>query len=49
MKMTVSGLPEDLTDEQQHSIGQSFLIALYHMGIPMDGMAVNFESKASSN
>lgn len=46
MKMTITGLPESLSEEYQTDVlGRGFLIALHSMNIPVDGVRVQFEKE----
>lgn len=37
----VTGLPA-ITNDQQQELGREWLLAIYHMGIPVDGVRVEF-------
>jgi hypothetical protein len=42
MRIIVEGVPK-LTDNKQQELGQSILVGMFHAGIAVDGVKVEFE------
>lgn len=42
MRIIVEGVP-NLTDPKKQELGQSILVGMFHAGIPVDGVSVEFD------
>jgi hypothetical protein len=43
MRIIVEGVP-NLTEPKQQELGQSILVGMFHAGIEVDGVSVEFET-----
>lgn len=44
--IVITGVKE-LSEKKQHELGQSILVGMYHAGVAVEGVKVDFEGKDS--
>lgn len=43
MKAIITGLPEEMTDQEQQRYGKTLTLGMWAEGLPVDGVRVTFE------